>query len=103
MLNSGTGFREWTMSDITRKLGRRMSLWISVLLLFGFVGRTNYSVQLHLSSVGQHSIQLVAPAGGLQIEARDVNGDDAIDLVLTTAWLKQPVAIFLNDGHGSFS
>jgi hypothetical protein len=45
---------------------------------------------------------LVAPAGGLLIEARDVNGDHAVDLILSTS-LKQPVAIFLNDGHGGFS
>jgi len=46
---------------------------------------------------------IVAPPGGLIIEARDVNGDNAVDLVLTTAWFRQPVAIFLNDGHGNFS
>lgn len=66
-------------------------------------GSTNYRIQLHLSAVGQQSIQLVAPTGGLFIEARDVNGDHAIDLVLTTAWFRQPVAIYLNDGHGGFS
>jgi hypothetical protein len=64
---------------------------------------SNYSIQLRLSAIGQHSIQLVAPAGGLQIEARDVDGNHAIDLVLRTAWFKLPVAIFLNDGHGGFS
>jgi hypothetical protein len=37
------------------------------------------------------------------IEARDVNGDHAPDLILATAWFKEPVAVFLNDGHGSFS
>ena len=41
--------------------------------------------------------------GGLEIAARDVNGDHAIDLVLTAAWFRQPVAILLNDGHGNFS
>jgi hypothetical protein len=66
-------------------------------------GSTNYSIQLQLSAVGQQSIQLVAPTGGLFIEARDVNGDNAVDLVLTTAWFRQPVAIYLNDGHGGFS
>lgn len=66
-------------------------------------GSTNYRIHLELSAVGQQSIQLVAPAGGLLIEARDVNGDHALDLVLTTAWFRQPVAIFLNDGHGGFS
>lgn len=66
-------------------------------------GSTNYRIQLQLTSAGRQSIQLVAPAGGLLIEARDVNGDHSIDLVLATAWFRQPVAIFLNDGHGSFS
>jgi len=66
-------------------------------------GNTDYWIQLELSATGQQFIRLAAPAGGLQIEARDVNGDHAIDLVLTTAWFRQPVAILLNDGHGGFS
>jgi hypothetical protein len=66
-------------------------------------GNTDYRIQLQLSAVGQQSIELVAPAGGLRIEARDVNGDHAVDLVLTTAWFREPVAIYLNDGHGRFS
>lgn len=66
-------------------------------------GLTKYSIQLRLTKAGIQSISLVAPAGGLWIEARDVNGDHAIDLIFTTAWLKQPVAILLNDGHGRFS
>lgn len=68
-----------------------------------FHGSNTYWIQLQLSAVGRQSIQLVAPAGGLLIEARDVNGDQAVDLVLSTAWLRMPVAIFLNDGHGRFS
>jgi hypothetical protein len=66
-------------------------------------GTTEYLIQLRLSAAGQRSIRFVAPAGGLQIEARDVNDNHAIDLVVRTAWFKQPVAIFLNDGHGGFS
>jgi hypothetical protein len=66
-------------------------------------GGTNYWIQLRLSAFGRQSIRLVALTGGLRIEARDVNGDNAIDLVLTTAWLREPVAILLNDGHGGFS
>jgi hypothetical protein len=66
-------------------------------------GSTTYWIHLQLSGAGQQSIRLVGPAGGLLIEARDVNGDHAVDLVLATAWLRQPVAIFLNDGHGNFS
>jgi hypothetical protein len=66
-------------------------------------GHTDYWIQLDLSATQRQFIRLAAPAGGLQIEARDVNGDHAVDLVLTTAWFRQPVAILLNDGHGGFS
>jgi hypothetical protein len=66
-------------------------------------GTSSYWIQLQLSGAGRQSIQLIAPRGGLLIEARDVNGDHAIDLVLTTAWFRQPVAVLLNDGHGRFS
>jgi hypothetical protein len=66
-------------------------------------GDSTYWIQFQFSTAGRQSLQLVAPPGGLRIEARDVNGDHAVDLVFTTAWFKQPVAILLNDGHGSFS
>lgn len=64
---------------------------------------TDYWIQLQLSAAGRQTILVVAPTGGLQIAVRDVNGDNALDLVLTTTWLGQPVAILLNDGHGGFS
>jgi len=67
------------------------------------VARTNYWIQLQLSAAGRQTISIVAPAGGLQIAARDVNGDQIPDLVLTTIWLRQPVAVFINDGHGTFT
>jgi hypothetical protein len=66
-------------------------------------GISHYFIQLQLSSLGRKSIRLEAPSGGLSIEARDVNGDKAPDLILATAWLHQPVAVYLNDGHGTFS
>lgn len=66
-------------------------------------GTTDYWIQLQLSSVGRQLIRIVAPSGGLRIETRDVNGDNTIDLVLAEAWFNQPVAIFLNNGHGGFS
>jgi hypothetical protein len=66
-------------------------------------GSADYSIQIQLSDVGRQSIHLVGPTGGLLIEARDVDGDRTIDLVVSTAWRKQPLAVFLNDGHGSFS
>jgi hypothetical protein len=67
------------------------------------LSRTDYWIQLQLSTAGRQFIRVVGPNGGLSIEARDVNGDRAIDLVLVTSWLRQPVAILLNDGHGGFS
>jgi FG-GAP-like repeat len=64
---------------------------------------TQYWIQLRLSAAGWQSIQVLAPAGGLQIAARDVNGDEWVDLVVSTAWSNRPVAVYLNDGHGSFT
>lgn len=62
-----------------------------------------YSIRFHLTAGGGQSIGVAAPFGGLHIAARDVNGDDALDLIISTAWLHQPVAILLNDGHGQFT
>ncbi len=67
------------------------------------VSLTDYWIRFHLSASERQTILVVAPSGGLEIAARDVNGDHAIDLILTTAWLRRPVAILLNDGRGSFS
>lgn len=64
---------------------------------------TDYWIQLQLSAAGRQTIRVIGPSGGLQIAARDVNGDHELDLVLTTTWLKRPVAVLLNDGHGGFS
>lgn len=66
-------------------------------------GSTTYSIQFHLTASRHKTIKLIAPSGGLAIEARDINGDKIVDLVLTTAWSKRPVAVFLNHGHGRFS
>jgi hypothetical protein len=63
----------------------------------------DYSIRFSLSGSGSFSIPLIAPAGGLSVEARDVNGDHVMDLIVATTWNRQPVAVFLNDGHGGFS
>lgn len=68
----------------------------------GFSG-TQYWIELQLSTAGPQSIPVFARSGGIQVAARDVNGDHSLDLVLTSTWLAQPVAILLNDGHGSFT
>jgi hypothetical protein len=64
---------------------------------------TEYWIQLQLSAAGRQSIRLVAPVGGLQIAARDVNGDASLDLIVSTALSNRPVAVYLNDGHGGFT
>lgn len=64
---------------------------------------SDYSIQISLSQFGPQSLHLLAPVGGLVIEARDVDGNHTVDLLLSTAWRKQPVAIFLNNGRGGFS
>jgi hypothetical protein len=62
-----------------------------------------YSIRFQLSAGVAQAIGVTAPAGGLHIVARDVNGDNALDLLISTAWLHQPVAVLLNDGHGNFT
>jgi hypothetical protein len=63
---------------------------------------THYSIDFELSTGSRQSIELTAPSGGLRLESRDVNGDQFPDLVVTTSWTEQPVAVLLNDGRGNF-
>jgi len=61
-----------------------------------------YSIQFQLTSGNWQTVGVTAPLGGLQIVARDVNGDSALDVVIRTAWRHQAVAVLLNDGQGNF-
>ncbi len=63
---------------------------------------THYSIRLQLSAGEESAIAITGPLGGLQLEPRDVNGDDALDLIVTTAMASRFVAILINDGHGKF-
>jgi len=62
-----------------------------------------YSIRFQLTTGAAQVFGVNAPAGGLQIVARDVNGDSALDLLVSTAWQHQQVAVLLNDGHGKFT
>ena len=64
---------------------------------------TKYWIQFQLSSEPRQFILVTAPTGGLQILPRDVNGDNALDLIVTTAGQHRPVAVLLNDGRGNFT
>jgi hypothetical protein len=63
----------------------------------------HYRIRFQLSSGRSQNIDLTAPVGGLDINSRDVNGDDFLDLVVTTAGSNRPVAVLLNDGAGNFT
>lgn len=66
-------------------------------------GDVRYSIRFQLAAGARGSFRVTAPAGGLQIVAKDVNGDNALDLLVSTAWQHKQVAVFLNDGHGNFA
>jgi hypothetical protein len=63
----------------------------------------HYRIRFQLSTGGTQNIELAAPAGGLDLSSRDVNGDDFLDVVVTTAGTNRPVAVLLNDGAGNFT
>jgi hypothetical protein len=64
---------------------------------------TQYSIRLRLATGATQLFGVTAPAGGLQIVAQDVNGDSALDVLVSSAWLHKQVAVLLNDGHGNFT
>lgn len=61
-----------------------------------------YFLELQLTSGSRPAIGILGPAGGLQITPQDVNGDKFADLVITSPFDSQFVAILLNDGKGNF-
>src|ERR1700675_1540849 len=63
----------------------------------------HYRIRFQLSGGGSQNIDLTAPVGGLDLTSRDVNGDDFLDVVVTTAGTNRPVAVLLNDGSGTFT
>jgi hypothetical protein len=65
--------------------------------------QSRYWIRFELTSGNRQFFKVTGPAGGLRISPRDVNGDHALDLVVSTAWLNQTIAILLNDGHGNFT
>jgi hypothetical protein len=62
-----------------------------------------YSIRFQLTLGTGQVFGVTAPPGGLQIMARDVNGDSALDVLVSTAWAHQEVAVLVNDGHGNFT
>lgn len=71
----------------------------------GLIGtsRAHYWIGFRMSAGARQVIGVNGPVGGLEIASRDVNGDNFIDLVVSAAWLKSPIAVLVNDGHGNFT
>jgi hypothetical protein len=69
----------------------------------GQISSSRYWIDFQLSSGLRQAIGVTAPPGGLRLSPEDVNGDAFPDLIVTTAWLRRPVAVLLNDGHGNFT
>lgn len=63
---------------------------------------TRYSIRFQLTAGIAQVFGVTAPSGGLQIVARDVNGDNTLDVLVTTVLQHEQVAVLLNDGHGKF-
>ena len=64
---------------------------------------TNYAIRLQFSGGPGSSIGVRAPSGGLRLAVRDVNGDDSLDLILTSAIDRHVIQVLVNDGHGQFA
>jgi FG-GAP-like repeat len=63
----------------------------------------NYAIRLRFSASGELSFLVSAPNGGVHVTARDVNGDNLPDVVVSSALDESVVAVLLNQGHGQFS
>jgi hypothetical protein len=62
----------------------------------------DYSIHVRLSAGAESAIGVDGPLGGLRLAARDVNGDDNLDLIVTSNLDANFVEVLLNDGHGNF-
>jgi len=66
-------------------------------------GSTSYAIRLRFAAGTDSYIGVRGPLGGLRVAVRDVNGDDTLDLVLTSVVNPRVIQVLLNDGHGNFS
>jgi len=64
---------------------------------------TSYAIRLQFAVGGDSYIGVKGPLGGLRLAVRDVNGDDRLDLILTSVMDRRVIQVLLNDGHGKFA
>jgi hypothetical protein len=68
------------------------------------ISSTRYTVHVQLPRGGEQFIPVTAPPGGLQLEVRDMTGDNVQnDLVLRPALIHWPLIVLLNDGSDHFT
>jgi hypothetical protein len=71
--------------------------------LGGYVLELELSSQRAGGSGGHFSFPpLPSSAFGLHLTPRDVDGDHDLDIVITSGFARQPVAVWINDGKGRF-
>ena len=63
----------------------------------------NYAIRLQLSAAAEVSFLVTIPSGGVRVAARDVNGDNLLDVIVSSISDERVVAVLLNHGHGVFS
>lgn len=63
----------------------------------------SYAIRLQFNAGADSYIGVKGPLGGVRLAVRDVNGDDSLDLVLTSVVDRRVIQVLLNDGHGNFS
>jgi hypothetical protein len=62
-----------------------------------------YRIEIHLTQGPATEFYLdLSPAGGVRIAARDIDGDDDLDLVVMSRF-QQLLGVWINDGHGQFT
>jgi hypothetical protein len=64
---------------------------------------SNYFVRVKLSAGAESGVGVKGPFGGLRVSARDVNGGDNLDLIVTSNLDAGFIKVLLNDGHGNFT
>jgi len=65
--------------------------------------RSSYAIRVKFSHGVESAIPVNGPVGGLRVAARDVNGDDNLDLIVTSNLDGGFIEVLLNDGSGNFS
>ena len=65
---------------------------------------THYSVHVRVGEDSDEIVPVIAPPGGLELEVRDMTGDNVRnDIVLRPALVHWPLIVLLNDGHDHFT